>query len=56
MALSDYTYLRWAGLPYRYLSQHDKLDAIQILRQIMRVEQADSALCVLEFSAFISTS
>jgi len=48
--------LKRAGRLYRYLSQHDMLDAIQILRQIMRVEQGDSALCALEFSAFISTS
>ena len=56
MALSDYTYLRRAGLPYWYLSQHDVLDASQILRQIVRVEHGDSALCALVFNAFISTS
>jgi|GEM_PF-5159280 len=32
------------------------LDASQILRQIVSVEQGDSAVCVVEFSAFISTS
>ena len=32
------------------------LDASQILRQIVRVEQGDFALCALVFSAFISTS
>jgi hypothetical protein len=41
MALSDYTYLKRAGRLYRYLSQHDMLDASQILRQIVRVEQGD---------------
>jgi hypothetical protein len=32
------------------------LDASQILRQIVSVEHGDSAICALEFSAFISTS
>ena len=48
--------LTQAGLPYRHLSQYDMLDASQILRQVVSVEQGDSALCALELSAFISTS
>ena len=46
-ALSDKTSLRRAGRLYRYLSQHDLLDASQILRQIVSVEQGVSALCEL---------
>ena len=56
MALSDKTWVKRAGRLYGYLSQHVLLDAIQILRQIMSVEQGVSALCELEFSAFISAS
>ena len=55
-ALSDKTRLKRAGRLYGYLSQHVLLDAIQILMQIMSVEQGVSALCELEFSAFISAS
>jgi len=38
------------------LSRHVLLDAIQILRYIVRVEHGEYAICELEFSAFISTS
>jgi len=48
--------LKRAGRLCRCTSQHDMLDAIKILRQIVSVEQGDSALYVLDFSAFISTS
>ena len=54
-AILDCNRLKQAGLPYRHLSQYDMLDASQILRHIASVEQGDSALCVLVFSAFIST-
>jgi len=48
--------LKRAGRLYRYLSQHDLLDASQILRHIVSVQQGGSALCVLWWSTFISTS